>query len=357
LEESVGMKENVPSATEMTDSQRRVFIDAAQVYEAYTEAFREARAFRGGMHWKKSKGQDYLFRSRDRFGYGKSLGPRSVATEKILADFVGGKGAARERLDSLKARLKEQARFCRAAAIQRVPRVLTGILRVLDRHHLLGNHLTVIGTNAVYAYEAAAGVFLDRPLPATGDHGMLWDLRPRLRLAAGEGAPSASGLLDLLRKADRSFARDERQPFRAVNKDGYMVDLVVPGPRPAIGQERPPMGSVGDREAAEMPSLQWLAADPTFRQVVIGDDGCPAAMVCPDPRAFARCKIRLSEEAERNPLKTRRDRHQGIAVAWLVRRYLPRYPFAPEDLRLFPAAVRESATQGVDQEDTPAGME
>jgi len=70
-----------------------------------------------------------------------------------------------------------------------------------------------------------------------------------------------------------------------------------------------------------------------------------------------RCKIRLSEEAERNPLKTRRDRHQRIAVAWLVRRYLPRYPFAPEDLRLFPAAVRESATQGVGQEDTPAGLE
>ena len=350
------MKENIPSATEMTDRQRRVFIDAAQVYEAYTEAFREAGAYRGGMHWKKSKGQDYLFRSRDRFGYGKSLGPRSVATEKILADFVGGKGAARERLDSLKARLKEQARFCRAAAIQRVPRVLTGILRVLDQHHLLGNHLTVIGTNAVYAYEAAAGVFLDRPRPAAGDRGVLWDLRPRLRLAAGEGAPSASGLLDLLRKADRSFARDGGQPFRAVNKDGYMVDLVTPEPRPVIRQA-PHTGSVVDREAAEISSLQWLAAAPTFRQVVIGDDGCPAAMVCPDPRAFALYKIRLSEEAERNPLKTRRDRHQGIAVAWLVRRYLPRYPFAPEDLRLFPAVVRESATQGVDREDAPVGLE
>ena len=36
------------------------------------------------MHWKKSKSREYLFRSRDRFGYGKSLGPRSPETEKIL---------------------------------------------------------------------------------------------------------------------------------------------------------------------------------------------------------------------------------------------------------------------------------
>lgn len=351
------MKENVPLAMEMTDSQRRVFIDAAQIYEAYTEAFREARAYRGGMHWKKSKGQDYLFRSRDRFGYGKSLGPRSEATEKILEDFVRGKAAARERLDSLRARLKEQARFCRAASIQRVPRVVTGILRILEQHHLLGNNLTVIGTNAVYAYEAAAGIFLERGLLATGDMDLLWDIRPRLRLASGEGAPSAAGMLDLLRKADRSFARDGRQFFRAVNKDGYMVDLVKPEPRPVIRLKKRRMGAAGDLEAAEIPTLQWLASASKFRQVVIGDDGYPAAMVCPDPRAFALYKIWLSEEADRNPLKKPRDRHQGIAVAWLVRRYLPHYPFTAADLRMFPAAVREAAARGMEQGDMPAGLE
>ena len=43
------------------------------------------------MHWEKTKGREYLFRSRDRFGYGKSLGPRSSETEKILAQFQQGK--------------------------------------------------------------------------------------------------------------------------------------------------------------------------------------------------------------------------------------------------------------------------
>ena len=73
--------------TEMNDSQRRVFIDTVQLYDAYIDAFYKSRAYRGGMHWKKAKGREYLFKSRDRYGYGKSLGPRSPETEKILAEF------------------------------------------------------------------------------------------------------------------------------------------------------------------------------------------------------------------------------------------------------------------------------
>jgi len=76
---------------EMTDSQRRVFIDTIQLHETFIAAFNKNRSYRGGMHWKKSKGREYLFRSRDRFGYGKSLGLRSPETEKILAQFQQGK--------------------------------------------------------------------------------------------------------------------------------------------------------------------------------------------------------------------------------------------------------------------------
>ena len=54
---------------EMSDNQRRIFIDAAQLYEAFMAVHHKSRAYRGGMHWKKAKGRDYLFRSRDRYGY------------------------------------------------------------------------------------------------------------------------------------------------------------------------------------------------------------------------------------------------------------------------------------------------
>jgi hypothetical protein len=69
-----------------------------QIYEAYLAAFPKNRSYKGGMHWKKAKGREYLFRTKDRRGYGKSLGPRSSKTEKSLAEFRRGKQEMKERL-------------------------------------------------------------------------------------------------------------------------------------------------------------------------------------------------------------------------------------------------------------------
>lgn len=346
------MKENNPQPKEWTDNQRRVFLDTAQIYEAYVAAFRGGRAYRGGMHWKKSKGRDYLFRSKDRFGYGKSLGPRSPETEKILRDFRIGKAHSQDRLRSLKERLKEQARFCRAARIQRVPRTVGGILRVLDQYGLLGRNLCVIGTNALYAYEAAAGVFVDRPVLATEDMDLLWDIQARLKLAA-EGEQPPPGLIEILRKADRSFDLHDARRFRAVNQDGYLVDLVKPEPKNALDIERRRLGQAGDLEAVEIRNLQWLLSSPKFEQIVIGEDGYPATIICPDPRAFALHKIWLSERADRNPLKKTRDRHQALTVAYLLARYLPQYRFAANELKMFPKRVFDLAGKAISEMDSP----
>ena len=153
----------------MGDSQRRVYIDTLQAYEAYLVAYKKNRSYKGGMHWKKAKGREYLFRTKDRYGYGKSLGPRSPKSEKMLAEFRRGKQETKERLATLRNRLREQARFCKAALIQRVPRVVANILRLLEQHEMLGRSVIVIGTNALYAYEAAAGVFFDTSIMATKD--------------------------------------------------------------------------------------------------------------------------------------------------------------------------------------------
>jgi len=67
---------------EMSDNQRRILIDAVQLFEAHEDALLENRPFKGGMHWKKSKGREYLFRTRDRHGYGNSLGLRTQEQRK-----------------------------------------------------------------------------------------------------------------------------------------------------------------------------------------------------------------------------------------------------------------------------------
>ena len=323
---------------EMSDNQRRVYLDAVQLHEAFISAFQKSRSYRGGMHWKKAKGRQYLFKTRDRYGYGKSLGPRSAETEKILADFQKAKKEAKNRLASLKSRLKEQSRFCKAAMIQRVPKIVTRVLRVLDQRNLLGQNIFVIGTNAMYAYEAAAGVFLDRPLTATRDMDILWDVRPKLTLFA-EDETDPKDLIDVLRKADKSYEPVSPGSFRAVNRDGYMVDLIKPESKSLVRNEPVRMGGPDDLKAAEIRSLHWLISSPKFSQVIIGDDGYPVSMVVPDPRAFSIHKVWLSEQADREPVKKKRDDDQGLAIALLVIKYMPQYKFKSSTLRMFPIDV------------------
>jgi hypothetical protein len=320
------------------------------------DVFHKSKAYQGGMHWKKAKGREYLFKSRDRYGYGKSLGPRSPETEEILAEFRKNKQKLKERLKDLKSRLKEQARFCKAAMIQRVPRVAAEILRLLDRQKLLGRNVVIVGTNALYAYEAAAGVFFDNPIMATKDLDILWDIRSKLALVADNDV-DRSGLLDLLLKADRSFEPLGPRSYRAANRDGYLVDLIKSEPKNILKQERTQMGGPNDLRAAEIKNLHWLVMSPKISQVVIGEDGYPAAISVPDPRSFALHKLWLSNQSNREPVKKKRDHDQGIAVASLIVRYLPQYQFESSEPRMFPKKVLSEAQAHISDSDLPSSFD
>lgn len=341
---------------EMNDDQRRTYIDAAQLYEAYGDVFAKSRAYRGGMHWKKVKGKEYLFRSLDRYGYGKSLGPRSQDTESTYHEFHNNKKHVHDRLKLLKEKLKQQARFCKAARIARVPRIVTAILRLLEQHQLLGRNLQIVGTNTLYAYEARAGVFLERGLLATQDMDMLWDIRPKLRLFAIDDIDN-KGLIDILQKADRSFDLLSKKSFRAVNQAGYMVDLIKPEPKSVLIAERRQVGSDDDLMAAEIKNLQWLISAPKFEQIVIGEDGFPAAMVVPDPRAFAIHKLWLSNQMDRDAVKKKRDRSQALAVCKLILQFMPEFAIKKEDLRMFPEAIIADAIKVLNGSKLPPGYE
>jgi len=297
-----------------------------------------------------------LFRSRDRFGYGKSLGPRTSETEKILAQFQQGKQHKKQRLSALKNQLKEQSRFCKAALIQRAPRIVSSILRLLDQQNILGRNVMVIGTNAMYAYEASAGVFFDISTMATRDMDILWDIRSKLILAADKDMDN-TGLLGIIRKADRSFELINPGGFRAVNRDGFMVDLIKSEPKQLLIEETRQMGGPDDLKAAEIRNLQWLISSPKFSQVIIGEDGYPAPLVAPAPLAFALHKLWLSEQADREPIKKQRDYDQGLAVAQLIIQYLPQYQFNASELRMFPKDVVKRAKEKISNIDLPAGID
>lgn len=328
---------------ELTASQRQTYRAAVALYQAHLETIRQDRTLKGGMHWKKIHGREYLYRYWDRHGHGQSLGPRSPHTEEVFGNFVHERREVNSRLRDERLRLAEQARFCRAALIHRVPQAVVKILRHLEQHDL-GRNLLVIGSTALCAYEFAAEVFL----PGTAGGETLTEARRRLDLA-GDGRIDWDELLRLLRQGDRSFAPVPGAGCRAVNRDGFLVQLwKADARRPA---RQPAVTVPGAREPLppEAGQLQFLLAAPKFSQVVIGQDGGPATLVVPDPWTFALNRLWLSQQEDREPSRRARDLSQALAVAALVLRHLPQYDFSPSELEMFPRELVRDA-EGVAEE-------
>ena len=325
--------------TELTEGQRQIYRGAVEIYRAYLEAVSQNRRLQGGMHWKKIRGREYLYRYRDRYGHGGSLGPRSPQTEQVLGDFSRQRKALAARLQGLRLRLAEQARFCRAALIHQVPQAVVKILRRLEQHDL-GRNLLVIGTTAIYAYGFAAGVFLEKELLA--------DARGSLTLA-GNSQMSWDDVLRLLRQGDRSMAPVPGAGCRAVNRDGLLVRLFKTDARRPGRQKAVTVPGARQPLPPEAGNLQYLLAGPKFFQIVIGADGGPATLVVPDPRTFALHRLWLSQQEDREAAHRARDLSQALAVAELVLRYLPQYDFSPSELDMFPRDLRRDAEGGAEE--------
>jgi hypothetical protein len=324
--------------SQLSDNQARMLTDTRQLAEASNDAHEAKRRFQGSMRWKISKGGTYLVRSLDGRGTQKSLGKQSVETEAIYNTFTSGKAAADERVESIRQRLEEQARFNRAARIGRVPTIAAKVLRKLDRDRILGRGIIVVGTNALYAYESEAAVMIDRGQTATGDIDLLWDVRQRLQLT---GDAAAAGMIGILKSVDPTFERSSRA-YRAANADGYMIDLIRPMSTPVnIDDGRHSIAdNDDDLQAAEIEGLWWLKNVPMLSSICVADDGLPVLVAAPHPVAFAAHKRWLSERPNREPAKRRRDRAQSDLVAQLVAEYLPMWRYNENVLQALPRQLR-----------------
>jgi hypothetical protein len=331
---------------ELTPNQARVSVDLRQTYEAFREARRSTARYAGGLAWKTVGGHEYLIKVINRRGGTKSLGRRSPETEAIHGEFVSGKARAKERQAALEVAVKEFAGMARGVNINRVPSIVTAALRRLDEYGLLGKNLTVIGTNAMYGYESVGGVLFDAGLMATTDVDLLWDARTTLKLALLDDEVAEAGVLAILRKVDRSFEPVRKGSFRAVNKDGFYVDLVKQTPNPPWKTEEPVQIAAGDLTPSWLPNIKWLLSSAKFEATVIGQDGLPAPMVSPDPRAFAVYKRWLSEQLDREPEKRQRDALQAEATIDLVRAKFAHLPLDANAERMFPKAARSLGESG-----------
>jgi len=328
------------------DHQQQLFmVESDQLYRAWIDALRHARSYRYGMRWVSAKGRRYLMRRHDARGNGKSLGPRNAETEAVFAAFTEGKARADERLQALSRRIKEQARLNRAARLGRLPNIIGNVMLGLAAANL-ERDFCVVGTHAIHGYEAMAGVHCRLELLASGDVDLLYD--PRRHLALVTDKLDERGLLGLLQRVDPSFQRLADSRFRAANRDGFMVDLIIPE-RDMHTTDAVTFGD-DDLIAVEVPHLHWLVNAPKHDVVVIAANGTPVMMHVPDPRAFALHKAWLSQRTDREPVKKARDRAQAVLVAELVQTYLPALPFDPARLRFFSADMLAEARGTIEQD-------
>lgn len=188
----------------------------------------------------------------------------------------------------------------------------------------------------------AAGVFVDPGITSTEDIDLVMDARQSLRIMADAKVEDGT-LINLLRKVDRSFERSSAT-FRALNRDGYLVDLIKPLANPVWKRGRETVGKAEDElVAVEIAGLAWLENAPVFEAIAIDEKGGPLRLIVPDPRIFAAHKFWVSKRADRDPIKRRRDLAQAQAVAQLTTQYLKHLPYEASELRVLPRAVFDDA--------------
>lgn len=315
--------------SELSEEQRRQLIDAQQLFDAWWPATVDLETG-PRLYWNTSKGKRYLYEQRQ--GRRSSLGPENATLRQRKVENDARIKALRARVQRLKARVNEMAPINKAYGIARVPEIAARIIRELDREGLLGQHILIAGTNALYAYEMAAGVFIGGRYTTTGDADLIWDNRQSLLLSA-TSVVRRDGLMSILRRVDPSFTAEYGMVIR--NDRGYVVDLIVPE-NEAIAIMRP----AGDLEAQQIAGIEWLLTGAPFEQVVVGGDGIPLRMVVPDPRTFALHKFWVSMRSDRRATKSVKDLAHARIVGRLAQSQL-RMPLVAKEMTWLPPTLRK----------------
>lgn len=292
-------------------------INSNTVFEAYLRAKNDAQSVRGGMYWKKQGQYEYLVRtSLD--NQQKRLGARCAETETIYEAFMARKQAAERRLASLKEVLDEAQRLNRAQRAGRVPNV---VVALLQRFHDegLSQHFTVVGTHALYAYEAAAGVRIVPAALATQDIDLLWDARKRVSFITDLAKTEDQSVLRILRRVDPSFQRKELRAETAINARGFEVDFLR---RERHGDDPHPWrfsADVEDLWPVQACRAGVLTDAPRFAAPVIAVNGSMAMMNTISPATFVTFKRWLASNApDRQNIKRQRDQRQADLVQMML---------------------------------------
>ena len=305
---------------ELSDLQKKQYIDAESVFTALRDAEKAAQTVRGSMLWRQVSGKTYLIRTNTDNSQ-KSLGPRTAETEAVYEKFMARKKWLSERVTGLRQALQLHQKLNRAHRVGRTPEIVVQILNQLHKSGI-SEHFLTVGTHALFAYESACGVRFADDATTTQDINLLMDTQKHLLLASTLEERNES-LLSTLQKVDATFDLRDDQLYTAVNASGFEVDVIRrmarnrdPHPLQVTSAER-------DFWAVQVGNGAQMASSARFAQMVVSASGHMALMTTLHPLTFSRLKQALASSPTRNPLKKSRDALQAQVVAQLVEEMLP----------------------------------
>ncbi|MEI8326851.1 MAG: GSU2403 family nucleotidyltransferase fold protein [Betaproteobacteria bacterium] len=300
----------------LSDNAARQVIDSTTIFDEFVRVRKQARPYVGGMYWKRQGDYEYLVKTSPDNRQSR-VGPRSPATEKIYDEFTARKREYETRLKSLRAVLTDAERLNKALKAGRVPSIVVSVLQTLEDAGL-GQHFTVVGTHALYAYETAAGVRIVQGALATQDVDLLWDARKRVRFITDLGKLDSS-VLHVLQRADATFLRKEGQNETAINAKGFEVDFLRRQPE---GDDPHPFRFSDDEDdlwPVQAVRASVLTNAPRFEHMVISATGRMTLMRTITPESFIEFKRWMAAKApQRLESKRRRDLRQADIVQGLL---------------------------------------
>lgn len=287
-----------------SDEQRKHYINTEIVYSNYIEKLKAFnKSFRYRMGWNKIQNKEYLFKECYDTKQREYLGVRSADTEHIIDAFKKQKREKKEQLKKTKEKLVHLEKLSKFYKLARTPKILVEFFRKVNELGL-DDKLIVIGTNALYAYEVYASVFMEDENLATYDIDIFNKREKKLSVALQTKLPQKT-IKALLLDIDKSFSKSKEAPYRFINDDNIVVEIITP------------------TSTLEILGTKWLESSKLEKKMVIGLNGVCAYISTIRPLEYAVYKYWLGEHERKDLMKQQRDIKQSFLVTKLIEEYIP----------------------------------
>lgn len=300
-----------------SDEQRKHYINTEIVYRNYIEKLKGFnKSFRYRMGWNTIGNKEYLFKECYDTNKREYLGVRSIDTEKIIDAFKKQKKEKKEQLKKTKEKLLHLERLSKFYKLARTPNILVEFFRKVNELGL-DDKLIVIGTNALYAYEVYASVFMEDENLATYDIDIFNKREKKLSVALQTKMPQKT-IKALLLDIDKSFSKSKDAPYRFINDDNIVVEITTPTSKKDLSNDT--FSGVLDLEIL---GTKWLERSKLEKKMVIGLNGICAYISTIRPLEYAVYKYWLGEHERKDMMKQQRDIKQSFLVTKLIEEYIP----------------------------------